>query len=138
MVCYRIFLLCPIYELENQNTLNFKCIDVLTRQNGGYLREMRQSHESYIYILDICDRDASEFLWQLPHPFTVLFVFYRDNQQVLFAHRVFQLRILCRSRIYDDKAVFWSAKALEKHLGDVKIDTKAYLEAFQANEANQK
>lgn len=136
MVCYRIYLLCPIHKREKANILNEKCLTLLVKQNGGYLREIRESSGSNVIILDICDKDASDFLWQLPYPFTVLFVLLRTTEQLLFAHRVFGFKLACRSRVLDDKAVYWSAKALEKHLGDIKIELEDYLYVYtKPNEA---
>lgn len=96
---------------------------------------MRESNGSYVVILDICDSDASDFLWHLPSPFTVLFVVIRNSKQILFAHRVFQWKLPCISRIPSDKAVYWSAKSLENHLETVKIDIADYLHAIQPNDA---
>ncbi len=127
MTCYRIFLLCPIHKNESRNTLNMKCLSILIKQNNGYLREIRESSGSNIIVVDICEKDASEFLWKLPFPFTTLFVTFRESEVLLFSHRVFGMNIPCRSRILDDKAVYWAAKALEKHLGDVKIELEDYL-----------
>jgi hypothetical protein len=131
MTCYRLFLLCPVHVMERRNALNLKCLTLLAKQNGGYIREMRESNGSNVIVMDICDSDASDFLWHLPSPFTALFVIYRESQQLLFAHRVFGLKIPCRSRILDDKAVYWSAKSLENHLADVKIELEDYLYAVQ-------
>ena len=131
MTCYRVYLLCPVHEVEKRNTLNMKCLSLLAKQNGGYIREERETNGSYVYVIDICDSDAGDFLWHLPSPFTTLFVTYRDTQQLLFSHRVFGMKIPCRSRILDDKAVYWAAKSLEKHLGPVKIELEDYLYACQ-------
>ena len=134
MTCYRIYLLCPIHTRAGRNNLNKKYLDILIKQNAGYLVEVRESNGSNIIVLDICDNDAGNFLWKLPSPFTVLFVVFRQTQQLLFAHRVFGFHLPCRSRILHDKSVYWSAKSLENHLGTSKIDMKDYLVAIQPND----
>lgn len=134
MVCYRIYLLCPVHERENRNILNDKCLKLLIRQNCGYLFEMRETNGSQVIVVDICDSDASDFLWHLPYPFTVLFVVLRSSKQLLFSHRVFEWKRPCHSRLPNDKGVYWAAKAIEKHLGNVKIDIEDYLYALQPNE----
>jgi hypothetical protein len=126
MTCYRIYLLCPIQALLNQNILNDKCLKLLSRQNNGYLRSTKEINGSILHILDFCDKDASEFLWQLPYPFTVLFITYRDSEILLFSHRIFQKKIVCSSRNLYDKAAYWSAKSLEKHLGLSKLEEEAF------------
>jgi hypothetical protein len=132
MTCYRIYLLYPLHRIEKRNALNMKCLSILIKQNNGLLRDSRESNGSQVLVVDICDKDASEFLWHLPYPFTSLFVLFRESNQVLFSHRVFGLHIPCRSRILDDKAVYWAAKSLEKHLGEVKIELEDYLSVSQS------
>lgn len=134
MTCYRIYLVCPMNARANTNILNQKCITVLVRQNGGGLVEMRETNGSTVSVVDICDTDASSLLWNLPYPFTVLFVVIRKSSEVLFAHRVFKWNIICRSRMLSDKGVYWAAKSLENHLGNVKIDRDDYLQAVQPND----
>ncbi len=134
MVCYRIFLLCPLFAIENRNTLNDKCLKLLVKQNNGYLIEIRESHGSNIIVLDICDKDASHFMWHLPFPFTVLFVVVRNTNALLFSHRIFKFKVPCISRDSIVKGVYWSAKSLENHLGNVKIEIEDYLHAIQSYE----
>ncbi len=117
MPCFRIHFVCPEFEQNRRNISNDRHVALLAHQYATKLGKIGRSDGLVSYFTTLCEREAADFLRDLPSPFFVDAIVNTVTEEFLYKNPKLYERYRNRlPRVFYEKEIFWNARQMERFM----------------------
>jgi hypothetical protein len=117
MPCFRIHFVCPEFEQNRRNISNDRHVALLIHQYAAKLGKIGRSDGFVSYFTTLCEREAADFLRDLPPPFFVDAIVNTITEDYLYKNPKLYERYRNRlPQIKYEKEIFWNARQMERFM----------------------